>query len=164
MIVVSDTAPLNYAIQIGCAHVLPELFGEVFIPAAVADELRHPNAPTAVANWIAAPPLWLREVTLKDQPAMPRLGRGEAAAIALARELDADLLIDDQKGKRIAQGLGLRTIGLLSVLRIASERKALDLLDCLDRLERTNFFVPKGILAEMRRAELERRRTSPHGQ
>jgi predicted nucleic acid-binding protein len=39
MIVVSDTSVVSVLIQIGRIHLLAEIFGEVVIPVAVADEL-----------------------------------------------------------------------------------------------------------------------------
>lgn len=59
MIVVSDTSPLNYLIQVDAVHVLPELFREVYVPERVTSELRHPAAPAVVRTWISRPPAWL---------------------------------------------------------------------------------------------------------
>jgi predicted nucleic acid-binding protein len=42
MIVVADTAPLNYLILIGHVDVLEALYGEVVIPPAVQDEMLDP--------------------------------------------------------------------------------------------------------------------------
>lgn len=41
MIVVADTSPLNYLIQIECDSLLRELYNRVVIPEAVLLELRH---------------------------------------------------------------------------------------------------------------------------
>ncbi len=38
MLVISDTSPLSYSILIGVDHILPKLFGEIVIPAAVMSE------------------------------------------------------------------------------------------------------------------------------
>ncbi|MDI1310817.1 hypothetical protein [Prosthecobacter sp.] len=49
-LVVADTTPLNYLVLIDRADVLAKLFDEVWIPAAVMNELRHPKAPPALAD------------------------------------------------------------------------------------------------------------------
>ncbi len=59
MIVVADTAPLNYLVQLECVQFLPVLYGRVLIPHAVVAELSDPNAPPAVSAWIANLPSWV---------------------------------------------------------------------------------------------------------
>ena len=44
------------------------------------------------------------------------LDEGEAEAIALAIELQADLLLDERKGRVVASRLGLKSVGLLGAL------------------------------------------------
>jgi predicted nucleic acid-binding protein len=60
MKVVADASPLNYLVLINAEHVLPKLFGEVLVPAAVIQELTHVRTPTKVREWASAPPTWLR--------------------------------------------------------------------------------------------------------
>jgi len=49
--------------------------------------------------------------------------QGEAEAIALAIELQADLLLlDEQRGRAIASRLGIRSVGLLGILIEAKHR------------------------------------------
>ena len=49
MIVVSDTSPIRALAAIGALTWLQELFGEVIVPPAVADELLHaPGSLTSV--------------------------------------------------------------------------------------------------------------------
>ena len=119
MIVVSDTSPLNYLILIDYQDVLPILFGQIIIPQAVLDELRHARTPEKVKHWIAAKPAWLdvRSVRLKPGGKLENLDYGEREAIFLAEELGADaILIDEKDGRREAAKLGFTTIGTLSVL------------------------------------------------
>jgi predicted nucleic acid-binding protein len=59
MIVVADTSPLNYLIQIEEVDLLPLLFGTVLIPQAVFNELRHPLTPHKVQEWSKKLPLWI---------------------------------------------------------------------------------------------------------
>src|SRR5688572_1583103 len=51
--------PLNYLILIDHANVLRELYGRVFIPEAVFQELQHSRTPAVVRTLIAALPDWL---------------------------------------------------------------------------------------------------------
>lgn len=48
IVVVADTSPLNYLIQINCQDVLPELYEQVLIPGGVAAELAHQGPPAVV--------------------------------------------------------------------------------------------------------------------
>ena len=59
IVVVADTSPLNYLIQINCDHVLPALYERVLVPAAVVEELHHARTPAAVHTWLAHTPSWL---------------------------------------------------------------------------------------------------------
>ena len=132
MIVISDTSPLTALLTVGLVDLLPKLFDQVVIPEAVRDELLrgHTSLPT-----------WLRIEAVKDSGRAREYGllvdAGEAEAIELARELQADrLLIDERKGRRLALREGVPVIGLLGVVLLA-KRKALipsarALLDRLD--------------------------------
>ena len=158
MIVVSDTSPLNYLIQIECVHVLPALYTQVVIPRMVYTELRAPRSRPEVATWVSQPLAWLQIM----DPATPweplDLDAGEAAAIALARELGADsLLMDERKGVAIARGMGLVVERTPTVLAIAAERGLIDLHAAFARLKATNFRVPPALLDQLL-AEFQRRR------
>ena len=59
IVVVADTSPLNYLVQIHCEHVLPTLYERVLVPAAVVQELDHPGAVVAVRAWLSRVPSWL---------------------------------------------------------------------------------------------------------
>jgi uncharacterized protein len=41
IVVVADTSPLNYLIQIHCQDLLPALYERVLVPPAVITELRR---------------------------------------------------------------------------------------------------------------------------
>jgi predicted nucleic acid-binding protein len=116
MIVVADTSPLNYLVQIQCEHVLPRLYRAVVIPLSVIEELRSPKAPSAVKAWIERLPDWLEIHPLASapNPELNHLGRGEREAIQLAEEQRASLLlIDERKGQSEAARRGLSTTGTL---------------------------------------------------
>lgn len=143
-LVIADTSPVNYLLLIGHIDVLPALFDRVILPAVVRDELKHPKAPFAVQDWIAAPPAWVDVRPTpsghKHDESMEGLDAGEEDAIALAIELHADLLLmDDEDGVIVARGKGLEVTGTLGLLSRAAQRQFLNLADAFERLKRANF-------------------------
>ena len=107
MIVISDTSPLRYLVAIGHVDVLPVLYGRIFCPPEVLAECQHSMSPAALRAWTAKPPDWLVVVTLVSSwthSELARLDEGEVAAIRLAHEQAADLLLmDERKARQIAQ-------------------------------------------------------------
>lgn len=143
MIVVSDTSPLNYLILIHSIDVLPALFGEIYVPTEVMNELMRLRAPESVRAWAHSPPRWLRVATPSIViTTSVRLDPGEIQAIALAKELQAEaIIIDERKGRRVANEHGLNAVGTLNVLEFAAERNLIDLKPTLDALRQTTFHI-----------------------
>jgi predicted nucleic acid-binding protein len=141
-LVVADTSPLRYLLQIGEIELLPGIFEKVVIPSVVCEELRHPSAPAVVRAWMTNPAAWLEIMPPppSEDPALTRLDQGEKAAIALAVALQADLiLIDDRQGAAAARQKGFAITGTLGVLDLAAGRGLVNLADACARLRATNF-------------------------
>jgi predicted nucleic acid-binding protein len=120
VIVVSNTSPLTNLAAIKQFSLLSRLYGEVHIPDGVWEELneggnRWPgSAEVASADWIHRHDVQNEALVIS---LMRDLDRGEAQSIALSLELKADLiLLDEKEGRRAAQRLGLRTLGVVGVL------------------------------------------------
>ena len=112
MIVVADSSPLIALINIGHTAVLPRLFGQVIIPPEISAELNVPTRPQAVRDFIVARPNWLLERAPARLEPIPTLHPGEVAAIRLAQELKADLLlIDELRGRKAAVDLDIAFTG-----------------------------------------------------
>jgi uncharacterized protein len=117
IVVVADASPLIALQQIDQLELLKALFGEVFIPPAVAREV-VPRLPL---------PSWIHERVLQQPIAgeilRASLGPGESEAISLALEIHADrLIVDERAGRRVAEGLGLRVAGVLGLLVLSKQR------------------------------------------
>lgn len=150
MIVVSNTSPLNYLVLIDAQNVLPALYGRVLIPSEVSDELR--DAPPKVRQWLNSAPEWLEVCTAPPHTIPAKLHKGEAAAIALAREFHASLLlIDDDDAYRYAVQEGLLVTRTVGVLRDAAGKGFLNLAAAFKNLKQTNFRVSHKLLDEILR-------------
>jgi len=148
MIVIAETTPLNYLILIDLTHILSELFGQVVIPQAVLNELQSPQAPDEVREWFAHRPDWLvvREVRQED-PTLAHLDPGEREAIALAQELQADLiLLDENRGRREAINRGFNVTGTVGLLDRAGARGLIDVPTAVARLRQTTFRISPRLL------------------
>jgi predicted nucleic acid-binding protein len=149
MILVADTSPLNYLIQIDCIEVMERLYSQVIIPQAVYRELSAPETPQNVRTWLLAQPAWVevRPLVGSRDPTLEYLGPGEQEAIQLAEHLRADaVLIDDKKGRAEAAKRNLPVIGTLGVLAAAAEKGWLELPVVISRLRQTNFHASPQIL------------------
>jgi predicted nucleic acid-binding protein len=151
MIVVSNTSPLTNLAAIGQFDLLSQLYGEVQIATGVLEELnvrgrRWPGYDeTSRASWIKQHVVHNQDliaVLLRD------LDRGEAETLALAIELDADLvLMDERDGRRFAQRLGLRPVGVVGILLEAKKAGLLNRVrPCLEALRHdAGFYVSDGL-------------------
>ncbi len=126
MIVVSDTSALSNLAIVNHLWLLEAIYQTVIIPDVVATELAAASKPTISTilqlGWIQTQSLTNSQ--LANQLQQERgLDAGEANAIALALELQADdLLIDESLGRQEALRLGLSIIGILGVLLVAKQR------------------------------------------
>lgn len=131
MIVISDTSALTNLAAIQHLHLLPQLYNQVTIPEAVYQELAGiaPPVPGTLevqsASWLEVRQVVNRSAVERLQYEV-RLDLGESEAIALALELNADLLlIDERRGRSEADRMGLRITGLLGILAEAKHQNLL---------------------------------------
>lgn len=162
MIVVSDASPINALVRIGHLDILFPLFNSVLIPPAVASELSHSAAPSAVRNVILSLPKWLEiRAPLRIDISLSSVDAGEAEAISLALELNADILLaDDRKARLAARDRGLVVTGAVGVLELASVRGLLNLQDAFSRLRSTDFRVAEHVLRDALERDAARRSKS----
>ncbi len=162
MIVVSDTSPLNYLVLIEEIELLPKLFERVYIPPSVIEELTRLKTPDAVRAWAQSPPTWLTIIAPSSRlPSTASLGDGEADALSLAKELGIrDLLIDERRGRKIAEREGLIPLPTLAVLERAAAEDLLELRLAIDKLERTNIRLAQDLVQGALERDAARKRGS----
>lgn len=152
MVVVSDTGPINYLVLIGQVELLHHLYGKILLPPAVHAELTQPRTPPEVAVWVRNLPNWVEVRTPKTTLPNLSVDPGEREAISLALEVNASLvLMDDRLGRTEARQQGLDVIGTLGILDAAASRGLVDLSKALHSLRETNFRGSPVLFDEMLR-------------
>ncbi len=107
--IISDTSCLILLDKIGELEILNKLFGNITTTSEVAAEFGQ-----LLPSWFE-----IRDPSDKNYQSIieTSVDKGEASAIALAIELDDCLLIiDDLKGRKFAQQLGLTIIGTIGII------------------------------------------------
>lgn len=123
-LVVSDTSPIRALDHLGRLDLLGQLFEVVLIPPAVREELLQPRRRFRSIDAVRIPGARIQGPA--DVERVRELCRvlqtGEAEAIVLAEESEADLLVDERAGRAIAVQRGLRVTGTVGLLVEARRR------------------------------------------
>ncbi len=147
MLVVADASPLIVLVEIERIEILHLLFDQVIIPPQVSAELRQPARTQRVRDFMTAGRSWLVERAPSRVEAIPGLHAGELAAISLAQELKADLLlIDEMRGRKVAAARDIPITGTVGVLELAAEQGLLDLKEAFRQLKATDFWISGELL------------------
>ena len=154
--IVSNTGPLLHLSEIGALGLL-ELAGPVSIPPAVAAELSR-----LMPGWSSARPSWI-SITTPEAASISQfdgwLGGGiihvgEAHALALARQMNADwFLTDDTAARLLSRTLGLEAHGSLGVVLWAAAAGHLDetrTYALLDLLAASSLWISRRVLLDAR--------------
>jgi predicted nucleic acid-binding protein len=157
MLVIADSSPIIVFIMISHIDLLPKLFKQVVIPPEVSAELLNFKRPQNVRDFMTTPPAWLLEQAPTNIKPIPSLHAGEIAAISLAQELKADLLlIDEVQGRKAAAERHIPFTGTIGVLELAADEGLLNLKDAFARVKDTDFWISNELLDERLKLYLAR--------
>lgn len=137
---VLDCACLIGLERIGRLDLLPALLEPIMAPPAVVQEF-------------GSRPDWITEVTPADRGMVAALRLivdiGESEAIALAYEKSVRLIIDDSKGRLVAQRLGIAVTGTVGlIVKAKVEGLVAAVTPLLDALEAREFRISSALRAE----------------
>ena len=156
--IVSNTGPVLHLLEIGSLGLL-QFAGEVRIPYAVDRELNG-----LMPDWPTQRPVWLNRAEVAPAGLQQTqswldagaIHAGEAAALALARQVNAAwFLTDDTAARLIARTIGLEVHGSLGLVLWAAATRHLDRDQAARRLENlasSSLWVSPRILTEARAA------------
>ena len=153
MIVVSNTTPLIGLASIQRFDLLQKIFGEVHIPQAVYDEVMTGRDKKKFKGTVEiTSATWLKIVPVNDRIAvevlLDELDLGESETIVLARELNANwVVMDEKKGRRKLGQMGLNKIGTVGVLLKAKEMKLIpNIRPELEQLHKNGFSLSQLVI------------------
>ena len=141
MILIADSSALITLAIVDKLEILEKLFGEVYVPRAVYNEVSHKRKDEAdkLTSYCSDKILDI----VSDVNLNITLGIGESESIILYKEKNADfLLCDDKKAKKFARNFGVNVIGSLGVLLKAKEARLLDeLTPLIEKLKVSQIFI-----------------------
>lgn len=154
LLVISNSSVIIAFARICRLDLLERLFGKVVVPEAVWREVTVEGKPGR-EKILRAGFIRVEEVRDKRLASLLKgfIDEGEAEAITLALEVNADiLLIDDRDARDLARKLKLQVMGTLGVVALAKYRGLIqEVKPIVDKLVETGFWIPKKILEEFLR-------------
>ena len=140
--VVSNTTPIISLLIVNKLEVLKKLYSEVIIPNEVFLEIEAGKNKDYYVDLTKIE--WIKIAKIKNEKSLLfflDLDKGEAEAIVLANEIDADLIIlDETLGRFHAKHIGLKVTGTIGILLKAKETGIIDFIKPL-----LNELAQKGI-------------------
>ena len=110
--IVSDSTTLIILFDLQKIDLLSNLFKKVYIPSAVFKEISYQSNIDL--------PSFMEVLHVEDTELLHSLTNildiGESEAITLAKEKKLPLIIDEKKGRKIAQNMDIKIIGLLGII------------------------------------------------
>jgi predicted nucleic acid-binding protein len=131
VIVVSNASPLIILAKIGFFHLLQRLFSKITISEEVWDEVvvKGAGLPGSTETEQASQSGWIHTAHLANSAQMTALrnqyslGAGELSTILLAKEIEADMALIDERGARLlAESEGVHVLGTVGMLELGYRR------------------------------------------
>ena len=143
--IIGDSSALVALSIMDKLDLLESIFGEIYVPQAVYDEVTISYKPQSVKlkNFLANKIVNV-EVTISQMG----LGDGELEAIALYKDRDAKfLLIDDRRAKSFAKLNDVNVIGSLGVMILAKELGEIETIrKDLEKLLDSDIFISENLI------------------
>jgi predicted nucleic acid-binding protein len=149
-VVISDSSSLQNLTNIGKLDLLKDLYNNVSITTEILDEYNKKHKEKL--------PDWIQVKEVKDKGKVIELckkyGEGESSAIVFALENPNTLIvIDDQKPKMLALGMGLPVIGSLGIIKQAVDKNIISKTEAhnlFDQLKNTGGWISDKLLSDIK--------------
>ena len=146
--IVSDSTTLIILSDLKRLDLLENLFKKVYIPSSVYKEV-NVYGTFHLGDFIEI-------IEVSNSKLLESLKRlldlGESEAIALAKERNLPLIIDEKKGRKIALNLDLKILGLLGIIYLNIKREFLtkqEAEEFLQQAVKNGYRISKKLIEEM---------------
>jgi predicted nucleic acid-binding protein len=146
--IISDSTTLIILLDLDRFDLLDNLFPSITIPQTVYDEINFKKEIVL--------PKSIKIIKVKESKLLNSLklllDDGESEAIALAHEKKLPLIIDEKKGRKIAQNMNLKIIGLLGIVYINIKKEFITPFDAklfLDDAITNGYRISQKLIDEM---------------
>lgn len=152
-IIVADAGPLIGLAKCGQLLLLKQLFAAVHIPQQVVIEVTARGKPLAVEIDQFIRHFCVTEAERNNalsEKLKKRLDAGEIQAICCAKDLACPVLIDEKKGRLIAQANGVAIIGVLGLLLLSKREGHIQkIAPLVEQLRRHNYLLGDELIAQV---------------
>ena len=148
MLVVADSSALIALAVCDGLDVILKVYDDLKIPEAVYEEIVAPEKPHSDALGVLLADRVVKVDLERWVVAAGGLGRGEIEAMALYKQLSADvLLIDDRRARIIAEHNQIECIGALGLLLVAKQRRKISAIaPYVHKLRQSSIFYGDDLL------------------
>jgi predicted nucleic acid-binding protein len=139
--VVSNTSPIIILAKTGNLNLLNNIFEKLIIPQTVYNEIIEKNDLASIGLKRAD---FVEVIEAENCETLENLNtildKGEAEAIFLAKSLNLLLIIDEKKGRKVAQNLKLNILGFLGVLLLNLKKGYISKNEIIEIIEKADNF------------------------
>jgi len=149
-IIISDTGPIIFLLQINELKILNKLYGEITITSDVYKEIETPVQKKLLDSEIKKG--WIKRINLKPLEIFQNLGSGEASSISLALKYEECLLImDEKKARAVARANGIKITGSIGILLLAKKKKLIkDMNKVIQQINQNNFWISEDLITKLK--------------
>lgn len=154
-LLVADSGPLIALARLELLWLPARLERELLVPGSVWTEVTRAPAPGELhlfqealsSGWLTVLP---GAEPTDARLASVQLDEGELAALSLALQRGAAVLIDELRGRTVAAQLGLTVVGTLGLLLLARERGLVgSMRPLVERLQRGGYFLSARLINQV---------------
>lgn len=140
--VVSDSTSLIILQKMKKMELLSNVFEEIYITPEVMSEVSFEHLPKYIK---------IKEPKHRDEVLLLELtlDAGESSSIVLAKEEGLMLIIDEKKGRKVAESYGVGVIGFLGILALNVKEQKLsrsDAINTINEAKQIGLYISESLL------------------